>query len=687
MKRAWLRCLEEPSRHPTEQTSEAESVEDAPFDPRDLATIGPDTPIGALPLPASARNALDRAGLVRAADLLAMRDNRLSAIRGIGTRVSRRIFDFRDAWIRGRQVAHPAVEAFFPGYRGEDQPLDQAGLEATALPPLADAGLRSLAVLASAPTEQVDALATRHRFSATALRDRLVAEHQQAEERAHPTTLEGWVDALLSPRSPKMRHPRRLFGLEKPFEGRSDVTVKELAGHGKITTAAVYIALGKARESWQSHPHVGALEELCATVVADAGGAIPLERAARELASHLSSSPSVEPEQRKIHGAALLRLVAELQKEAGIRCARLRDKTPWMLASEEHLQVVRVLGDAADKLAHREPLASPSEAARVLQSTAEGTPLGGLPMERLAAIAVAASRRAALSTRLEIYPRDIEAKRALELCAAVLKSGLTEDEVRRRVLARYPQAKPLPARPLLDELLQAHRLEWNAEAQRYDRPGEGQGTSLGTSYTSLTRLRTGLPAVPPLTDQAAIVVDDFDRKLAVALERRSFRVLGVTADRAQEAAVALGARLRVKPVSFDQVFLEALENQMRLNRVEPSLVHEADRLGSVGSTWTNLLRLARMAVTDVELKLLPPREPLLLVQPGLLARYRLEDFLRALVDASKRDEAAAIFLLVPSHDVPGVPRINGELVVPGVLAAHALRVPREWLAARRGRDG
>ncbi len=64
---------------------------------------------------------------------------------------------------------------------------------------------------------------------------------------------------------------------------------------------------------------------------------------------------------------------------------------------------------------------------------------------------------------------------------------------------------------------------------------------------------------------------------------------------------------------------------------------------------------------------------------GLVARYRLEGFLRALVSSASDPKSKAIFLLVPAHEGPGVPAINGELAIPGVLSSHALWLTEAWL--------
>jgi hypothetical protein len=71
-----------------------------------------------------------------------------------------------------------------------------------------------------------------------------------------------------------------------------------------------------------------------------------------------------------------------------------------------------------------------------------------------------------------------------------------------------------------------------------------------------------------------------------------------------------------------------------------------------------------------------------LIQPGLIARYGLDEFLRKMVQAAESDDSHAIFLLVPSRQRAGLPPINEELAVPGVLPSQALWISHEWLANR-----
>ena len=63
-----------------------------------------------------------------------------------------------------------------------------------------------------------------------------------------------------------------------------------------------------------------------------------------------------------------------------------------------------------------------------------------------------------------------------------------------------------------------------------------------------------------------------------------------------------------------------------------------------------------MAAADLATELFdrPRTEPLLLIQPGLLARYRLSGFLTRMVEAAKDPETPAILVLVPGHDHGGI---------------------------------
>src|SRR5690606_29564735 len=115
---------------------------------------------------------------------------------------------------------------------------------------------------------------------------------------------------------------------------------------------------------------------------------------------------------------------------------------------------------------------------------------------RRAHLAAAVSGEVCVNSRLELYPPNLSAERALALSRSAL-FGVRElrlDEIRSRVSSRYPEAEPLPGRPELDRLLEAvgFPLQWN------DQAANGKGAyqskhvafSSGGSYTIGSRMRT-----------------------------------------------------------------------------------------------------------------------------------------------------------------------------------------------------
>src|SRR5207249_10328708 len=115
---------------------------------------------------------------------------------------------------------------------------------------------------------------------------------------------------------------------------------------------------------------------------------------------------------------------------------------------------------------------------------------------RLLRLAVAASRGAALSSRQEVYPRGMEALRALKLAQGALGGVkvLSAEQVRDRVTGRYPEAESLPDRPRLDELLTAAGVEltWDPDTLG----GRGSYVSTGRDTSSVSTASTPPPRRP-----------------------------------------------------------------------------------------------------------------------------------------------------------------------------------------------
>ncbi|MCY1059695.1 protein kinase [Nannocystis sp. SCPEA4] len=630
-----------------------------------LATLPADAPLDALPLGVRARNALDRAGLTRAIDLLSLPDNRLSAIRGAGSEVAREIDELRKLWLRERTA--PNTPSFFPQYRGPDLRIDLADLPPVATQALADAGLDRLAAVASAPEEHLLTLARRHGFDLAAIRAELQARHGGADAHERPTTSRSWIDALL-PNAPLVR---RWLGLDGDH-----VALGAVPG-------AVYKELVRIRERTRQHPALAELTELVNGVVDDLGGIAPLWRAAEALRASLGDS--ADDRDALARSSALIRWAAELSQHNpdtsapphSLRIVRLRpdpQAAAWVSRDHERSELVRRLGRAADELAARDVLAAPSEAEVALHEIVRGTPLEQLPQSRLLDLAAQASSTAVCSSRLELYRRQLPADRAILHAAPALTGDLTPDEVHQRVRARYTEAAPLPRRPELDALLAPLGLLWTGD--RYRRRSDEARSSLNTHARLTTRRPTAHPHQLPAATLEAVYSREFEARLEFAVRGRETLLLAVSPRLADRAAAELSRVVRRPPCLLDRRLIAAIDTLARTYEIDRAVLEETDRAGESSPEWPNLCRLAAEAADRVADELFPNSEPLLLARPGLLARYRLSAFLHRVVQSTRDRDAASLLFLVPCHRSH---MIEDVLPVPGLAAGQRLTVPEPWL--------
>ena len=144
-----------------------------------------------------------------------------------------------------------------------------------------------------------------------------------------------------------------------------------------------------------------------------------------------------------------------------------------------------LLTPVAERLASAEVLPSPDVALARLQETASGTLLEQLPASRLLSLAAAATTTVAVSPRGELYARALPAIKAIRFARATLVTGgasLSEDMVRRRVRARFPEASPVPSRPELDRLLvdAGTGLVWTGDGYGVSTDGDRGSTGSST---------------------------------------------------------------------------------------------------------------------------------------------------------------------------------------------------------------
>ncbi|MER6452143.1 BREX system serine/threonine kinase PglW [Streptomyces sp900105245] len=386
------------------------------------------------------------------------------------------------------------------------------------------------------------------------------------------------------------------------------------------------------------------------------------------------------------------------------------------------------LGRRADRLVQAETL--PTAAAVLADLTRVEPPEGTLDWDerRMVDIAAAASQDAAVSSRLELYPRGLSLVRALRLTqAGIIKiiPGLPDDEqpgltvaaVHERVRSRFPELRTgegedghgLPTdAPLTDALREAGfplvlRTHKDGRHQRY----------LPEGLESASHFRSGLDGTSTGTASAAAWSEDADLAARARAEDRllaagrgdGYRVLTVRGGLAERAvrhltdarfgggAVAVSATALFLRHLHDEQETRAAANPKGLPRWETLLKADAAEAGSTSAV--NFARFARNACDRMreEISALlcqgeDPR-PLLLTDAAVFARYEYVGGLDELARQAREGEAKRpLWLLVPQAD-PGRAPVLGRAVGPdGVRDVYAayqeplgewIPLPESWV--------
>ena len=441
-------------------------------------------------------------------------------------------------------------------------------------------------------------------------------------------------------------------------------------------------ALMLARERWHKSPALTAVREQLAGLLATHGGAMTAQEAASGLLTARGSLERVEAERLRLAGAVVR---AAVEAEAGLAGPRFlvfdAPRETLIALDTPTADWALALGREADALAAAEPIRSPQRALEALQAVTLPDSLTPPAPSRLLKLAAAASERAALSSRGEIYPSGMDPAQALILAAGALygPSALTVEEIRDRVLGRYPEASPLPDPPALDGLLADAGLDlaWNPHrpgGPAYERKGF-KGPTVGSS-TAYQRADTFLAGGEPPTPEIA-AARQLEVKLAAARRSGGFLALSCRLRLARHVEAELLRRFDLTRLSLDALLLRAMREQAGLLKVSWPLVSQADGGGPGSADWNRLLQLVSRALPAVREQILAEREPVLLTDLGLLGRYRLQGLLTELQDAVSRPGGLpGLWLLVPMV-IPGPPTVDG-FTIPTTSAAQWALVNDAW---------
>jgi hypothetical protein len=468
----------------------------------------------------------------------------------------------------------------------------------------------------------------------------------------------------------------------------------EIAGELEVTRQRIGQAITNARKRWGRYLPVMVLREDILQFLRSLGGIATHHEILQAVIASRGSQLD-EPDRRRMASTAV-RAALETEKGADEpRFDEYRSGNNIFLAVHPDLKsFVLELGKAADKLADENPIPAPSRAIESLRAVAfPQLPDTTAPVDnRRLQLAVIASGHAALSPKLEIYPRGLAAERALALAQSALvcppKEFLSVAEVQKRVAAKYPAAQPLPPRPELDRLLESlsSDLCWDdtlAGGKGGYQPTYRESPPFETSRPLATRLSTQI-TIQPGAEVTPDVADarSLEAKLRYASQQGAFLILSVEPQWLNRARLELSRRFPVSVCDLDAIFLKNLKAQATQKKAKWEVVLHADAAQANSTDWRNLQRLVDAAMPEVESNLRSREQTRLVVNPGLLARYdRMNLFAQLASDVGRTDGIHGLWLLVPANDQSPLPTLNHK-PIPITNAAQHARITEAWLSNR-----
>jgi hypothetical protein len=171
----------------------------------------------------------------------------------------------------------------------------------------------------------------------------------------------------------------------------------------------------------------------------------------------------------------------------------------------------------------------------------------------------------------------------------------------------------------------------------------------------------------------------FEERLRHAHDDGGFLVLTVRPSRMRRCEDELRRRFDLERVSFDDLFFEALHREAEELEIAWSIIEQADGADHSGRDWHNLMHLVARIAPKITADLCSRREHLLLVHPGLIARYDQMAVLETFRDRVGHDvPCPGVRVLVATdgqHDLPTLDNAEIPLITPGQRA----RVSEAWV--------
>lgn len=407
------------------------------------------------------------------------------------------------------------------------------------------------------------------------------------------------------------------------------------------------------------------------------------------------ASESIDTNTQQRLASAIARAAAETEgslSEPRFEIRRLTGKTVVACTNDLALYAEK-LGEVADRIAKADPLLPRLRVFQELYDVTQPPPVPGcqpFSNERLIKLAAAMSSEAAVSSRQELYPHNMEALRALKLGIGALSGlglgekneGFTIWQVHNRVSSRYPEAMALPSDPKeLELMLQKVCIDvrWESDSEVFRRREARilvtSGSSIGSRRDTATSTRH-VDSTSPQTVEARQTED----RLQHAYRDGGFLVLTVKPSYLRPCEHNLLHRFpELERVSFDDLLFEQLRAKSEEYEFPWCDLYEADSEGKNTDDWANLLHLMSEVAPKIETELMNSERPLLLVHPGLIARYQMMSVLQTLRDRVGHDaKCPTVWVLIATDSQNEMPYLDG-VQIPLISKGQRAAVSEYWI--------
>lgn len=629
---------------------------------------GINTIIPTLPLSLRAQNALGRLGVDTIGDLLRRTPHALRWLPGVGSGTQKELVEL-----------YQEARKCFPDVEVTIRSLEDSVAEVTSRR-APGGGRRSRAVVPPAR----NAVPLTADATLEVLAKSLLVRNRDAESRSSEAMAD-YLGIGVGDRTPKPEPASMQAAAE---------------AHG-LTRAAVHISLDTAFKRWRKNAAFSHAVGIVVELLATRGGIATLDELASGISTRLPADGTSSREQRFTAGFAVALAVAEAEKrtEENPRFVLQRAGKKLFVAVrgvESAAPYAVELGKTADRLVDPTSPVLPgaSTCLTELRSLARPAEVPELSNERLLALAAAASTNASLNSRGELYPRGLDARRALKLSqGAIAGLGTIDSTIRRRVFSvielreriaqRYPDAAPLPDAP---DCLSMVREVLGAETV-YD---EGSGLFRVRAAEAMT-VQTGSGARPTIAmtqdgaqpfdahQQALHRASAFTREIQTALADKRVLVLGVQPAAFGPAIPSLARAFNLRHVSLDTLFVEGIRQVAAKIGIDLIKIYAADAAWPNGPDSKKLYQVLEIVRKEhVTPALLFTADPILVSDWGLLFRYEMQALYTELRDACGSGAHPGALCVLPADDAQQSIVLDGHNF-PEFNSSRILRVPSAWL--------